>query len=47
MPKIQWKILKRSPMPSCFDGRCDLRLEEKLQIMVHIDPVNLLNYISA
>ena len=37
-PKIQWKFLKRS-----FDGRCNLCLEEKIQIMMYIDPFNLLN----
>ena len=42
-PKIQWKILKRSTTPSCFDGRCKLYLEEKIQIMLYFDPVNLLN----
>ena len=32
-PEIQWRILKRSTTPSCFDGRCNLCLEEKIQIM--------------
>ena len=41
--KIQWRILKRSTTPSCFDGRCNLSLEEKIQIMLYFDPVNLLN----
>ena len=35
------KILKRCTTPSCFDGRCNLCLEEKIQIMSYI--VNLLN----
>ena len=38
-PKIQWKILKISTTHSYFDG-CQ---EEKIQIMLYIDPVNLLN----
>ena len=42
-PEIQWKILKRSNTPSCFDGRCNLYLEEKIQIMLYFDPVDLLN----
>ena len=41
-PKIQWKILKTSITSSCFDGRCYLCLEEKIQIMLYFDPVNLL-----
>ena len=28
---------------NCFYGRCNLCLEEKIQIMLYIDPVNLLN----
>ena len=31
-PEIQWSILKRSNTLSCFDGRCNLCLEEKIQI---------------
>ena len=42
-PKIQWKILKRSTTPSCFDGRCNLCHKEKIQIMLYFDPSNLLN----
>ena len=42
-PKIQWKILKRSTTRSWFDGRCNLCLEEKIQIMLYIDPFNLWN----
>ena len=34
---------QRSTTPSCFDGRCNLCLEEKIQIMLYFDPVNLLN----
>ena len=36
-------IEKRSTTPSCFDGRCHLCLEEKIQIMLYFDPLNLLN----
>ena len=42
-PEIQWRILKRSNTPSCFDGRCNLCPEEKIQIMLYPDPGNLLN----
>ena len=42
-PKIQWRVLKRSTTPSCFDGRCNLCQEEKIQIMLYIDLGNLLN----
>ena len=42
-PEIQWSILKRSNTPICFDGRCNLCLEEKIQIMLYPDPSNLLN----
>ena len=42
-PEIQWSILKKSTTPSCFDGRCNLCLEEKIQIMLYPDPGNLLN----
>ena len=42
-PKTQCKILKRSITGSCFDGRCNLCLEEKTQIILYINPVNLLN----
>ena len=42
-PKIQWKTLKRSTTPRCFDGRCNLSREEKIQIMLYFHPVNLLN----
>ena len=41
-PKIQWRILKRSTTSSCFDSRCNLCLEEKIQIMLYFDPGNLL-----
>ena len=37
-PEIQWSVLKRSNTPSCFDGRCDLCLEEKIQILLYPDP---------
>ena len=42
-PEIQWNILKRSTTLSCFDNRCTLCLEEKIQIMLYPDPGNLLN----
>ena len=42
-PEIQWSILKRYNTPSCFDDRCNLCLEEKIQIMLYPDPGNLLN----
>ena len=41
-PEIQCSILKRST-PSCFDGRCNLCLEEKIQIILYFDLGNLLN----
>ena len=41
--EIPWSILKRSNTPCCFDGRCNLNLEEKIQIMLYPDPGNLLN----
>ena len=42
-PEIQWSILKRSTTVSCLDGRCNLCLEEKIQIILNPDPANLLN----
>ena len=42
-PEIQWRILKRSTTPSCFDGRCNLCREEKIQIILYFDPGDLLN----
>ena len=42
-PEIQWRILKRCTTPSCFDGRCNLYLKEKIQIMLYFDPGNPLN----
>ena len=41
-PEIQWRILKKSTTPSCFDGKCNLCLEEKIQI-IYSDPGNLIN----
>ena len=41
--KIQWTKLKRSNTPKCFDSRCNLCLEEKIQIMLYADPEKLLN----
>ena len=32
-PEIQWSILKRSTTLSCFDGKYNLCLEEKIQII--------------
>ena len=42
-PEIQSRILKRSTTPSCFDGRCNLCLEEKIQIMLYPNRGDLLN----
>ena len=42
-PEIQWSILKKSNTPKHFDSRCFLCLEEKIQIMIYLDPENLLN----
>ena len=42
-PEIQWSILKKSNTPKCFDGRCNLCLEEKMQIMTYSEPEKLLN----
>ncbi len=42
-PEIQWSILKKSNTPKCFDSRCNLCLEEKIQIMIYPDPEKLLN----
>ena len=42
-PEIQWRILKRSTTPSYFYDRCNLCLEEKIQIMLYFDLGNLLN----
>ena len=36
---IQFKILKRSTTPSCFGGRCNLCLEEKIHIILYFAPV--------
>ena len=33
-PEIQWSILKKSNTPKYFDSRCNLCLEEKIQIMI-------------
>ena len=41
--EIQWSILKKSDTPKCFDSRCNLWLEEKIQIMIYPDPEKLLN----
>ena len=43
-PKLKLKILKRSNIPSCFDGRCNMCPEENIQIMLYFDPGSLLNY---
>ena len=42
-PKIQWKISIRSTTPSFFNGNCNIYLEEKIQIMLYLDPVSQLN----
>ena len=44
-PDILWRTLKISTSPSCFDGRCNLCPEEKIQIMLYFDPGNLSNQI--
>ena len=36
-------ILKKSNTPKCFDSRCNLCLEEKIQIMTYSEPEKLLN----
>ena len=41
-PEIQW-FIKKSNTPKCFDSRCNLWLEEKIQIMIYTDPKKLLN----
>ena len=41
--EIQWSTLKKSNTPKCFDSRCNLRLEEKIQIMIYPDPEKLIN----
>ena len=40
---ISWSILKKSNTLKCFDRRCNLCLEEKIQIMLYPDPEKLLN----
>ena len=42
-PEIQWYILKRSNTPKCFDSRCNLCLEGKIQILLYPEPEKLLN----
>ena len=42
-PEIQWSILKKSNTPKYFDSRCNLCLEEKIQIIIYPDPEKLLN----
>ena len=42
-PKIQWSILKKSNTQKCFNCRCNLCLEEKIQIMIYPEPEKLLN----
>ena len=42
-PEIQWSILKNSNTPKFFDSRCNLCQEEKIQIMIYLDPEKLLN----
>ena len=42
-PEIQWSILKKSITPNCFDSRCNLYLEEKIQIMIYPDAEKLLD----
>ena len=42
-PEIQWSILNKSNTPKCFDNRCNLCLEEKIQLMIYPDPEKLLS----
>ena len=42
-PEIQWFILKKSNTQKFFDSRCNLCLEEQIQIMIYPDPDKLLN----
>ena len=42
-PNIQWSILKRSNTPKSFDSRCNLCLEEKMNILLFPEPNKLLN----
>ena len=37
-PKIQWSILKTSNTSKYFESRCNLCLEEKIQIIIYPDP---------
>ena len=41
-PKLQWRIWKKSTTSSCFDGRCNLCLEEEKQIMLNFDSRKIL-----
>ena len=34
--------IEKSTIQSCFDGRYNLRQEEKIEIMLYFDPGNLL-----
>ena len=36
-------LAKNSNTPNCFDSRCKLCLEEKIQIMTYSEPEKLLN----
>ena len=38
IPEIQWSILKKLNTVKCLDSRCNLCLEEKIQIMIYPDP---------
>ena len=42
-PEIQWSILKRSNTTNCFDSRCNLCREEKIQIVLNPDSDKLSN----
>ena len=44
-PEIQWFWLKKLNTPKYFDSRCNLYLEEKIQLMIYPDPRKLLNQI--
>ena len=42
-PEIQWFVFKKSNTPKYFDSRCNLCLEEKIQIMIYAGHENSLN----
>ena len=42
-PETEWSILKKSNTPNSFNGRCNLCLEEKINILFYKWPNKLLN----